>query len=52
LGELCAHVGAVRCLSEEVGVGVEGHAGAGMAEDAADRGDVEAMSMIRWLAKV
>ena len=42
LGELGADVGGVACLFEEVGVGVEGHAGAGVAEDAADLGDVEA----------
>ena len=41
-GELGADVGVVGGLFEEVGVGVEGDAGAGVAEDAADLGDVEA----------
>jgi hypothetical protein len=40
--ELRANLGAVRCLREEVRVGVEGHARSGVAEDAADLGDVEA----------
>jgi len=39
---LGADVGVVGGLFEEVGVGVEGDAGAGVAEDAADLGDVEA----------
>jgi len=39
--ELGAEVGAVGCLLEEMGIGVEGDACAGMAEDAADLRDVE-----------
>lgn len=31
--ELGAHIGGVACLLEQVGVGVEGHARAGVAED-------------------
>ena len=41
-GELGANGGAVASLVEQVGVGVERHAGAGVAEDAADLDDVEA----------
>jgi hypothetical protein len=41
-GELGADVGAVASLVEQVGIGVEGHAGAGVAEDTADLDDVEA----------
>jgi len=37
-----AEVGAVCCLLEEMGVGIEGHARACVSEDAADLRDVEA----------
>src|SRR6266508_1404064 len=42
LGEFGTDVGAVTGFLEEMRVGVEGHAGAGVAEDAADLDDVEA----------
>jgi hypothetical protein len=42
LRELGTDVGAVPGFLEKVRVGVEGHAGAGVAEDCADLGDVEA----------
>jgi len=41
-GELGAHIGAVPGLVEEMRVGVQGHAGAGVAEDVAHLEDVEA----------
>ncbi len=40
--ELRSEIGAVACLLEQVRVGVEGHARAGVAEHAADLDDVEA----------
>ena len=40
--EFGTDIGAVPCFLEQVRVGVEGHAGAGVAEDAADLDDVEA----------
>jgi hypothetical protein len=42
LRELGTDVGAVARFLEQVRVGVQGHAGAGVAEDAADLEDVEA----------
>ena len=41
-GELGAYVGAVGCLLEQMGVGVEGHARSGVPEHAADPQVVEA----------
>jgi hypothetical protein len=41
LGKLGAHLATVPGLLEEVGVGVEGHAGAGVAEHAADLDDIK-----------
>ncbi len=42
LGEFGPDVGAVACLLEQVRVGVERHARAGVSEDPADLNDVEA----------
>jgi hypothetical protein len=45
-------VGCVRGVVEEGGAGVEGDAGASVAEYAADVATSRLRSMIRWLAKV